>query len=98
MENKDKLSYSIRELEASSGLSKSKIYNLINEGSLSALNCAGKTIVTAAEYQRLLASLPRIDLKAKRKAGSTAKNREPAEREAACRHESPPSSTRRGPA
>jgi hypothetical protein len=72
VDHKDKLSYSIRELEAASGLSKSKIYELLADGVLSAVNCHGKTLVTGDEYRRMLANCPPVEF---RKRGGRAHER-----------------------
>jgi predicted DNA-binding transcriptional regulator AlpA len=42
MDNQNKLSYSIKELEAASGLSKSSLYALLNSGELAATTVAAR--------------------------------------------------------
>jgi excisionase family DNA binding protein len=56
-----RLLYSPKETEALLGISHSTCYRLVNAGKLDARKIGGKTAITAASIERLLAGLPRAE-------------------------------------
>ena len=64
------LSVSIETTSRITGESKTQIYNLIADGSYDAIKSGRKTLIVYASIKKRLASLPRVELKRKRKARS----------------------------
>ena len=52
-----RLSYSVRDFCAAVGIGRSKFYELVSNGKLKTVKIGSKTLVTADEAQRFIASL-----------------------------------------
>lgn len=59
LQNTEKLAYSMREFCAAVSLSRSRVYELIEEGLLSPAKCGRKVLIPVDEAQRFVASLER---------------------------------------
>jgi excisionase family DNA binding protein len=55
----DKLLYTVAEVQALTGLGKSKLYDLIRDGSLESVKIGGSRRVPADSLREFIASLPR---------------------------------------
>ena len=58
-----KVAYTVPEFLAAHGIGRTKFYELLNRGEIKARRTGGRTIITAADAQAWLNSLPQVEPK-----------------------------------